>query len=202
MMARWMVSIEGSASEEDISEGMFGRVLMDGTEQHSISSEGSTVSTGNIATTTPTSIANISTNTNTKKAVALKVPPEDRKQGTDSTGNVATNNANTKKAVAIKVPPADRKHHHHSTRRNQVPSPAQTPNAKRAPRTRSSGADPAELLGGIEEVLLPPTKKSSGRKCGSPRLQKGETVVTVQLLTGTLYLFRGKGRRAEFVRTK
>jgi hypothetical protein len=104
--------------------------------------------------------------------------------------------SNTKKAVtAVKVP-QDRKHHSTTSSRNQVVT------AKRAPRTRSSAADPSELFGGIEEVALPPTKRSTARKNG-PRLQAGETsVVKVPLLTGTLFLYRGLHRRAEFIRNK
>jgi hypothetical protein len=123
--------------------------------------------------------------------------------------NIATNSNDitsapsintTKKAVtAVKVS-QDRKHHSATNHRsnNQVVT------AKRAPRTRSSAADPSELFGGIEEVALPPTKRSTARKSGtSPRLQAGETsVVKVPLLTGTLFLYRGLHRRAEFIRNK
>jgi hypothetical protein len=172
-MARWMVSMEGSLSQEDISESMLGRVLVGtvGTADNggslvestsSIISDGSTVSASNIITTDKAPTTSDPNNTTTKKAV-----------------------------TAVKVP-QDRKH--------QVIVPA------RAPRTRSSAADPSELFGGIEELVLPPTKRSTNRKNGSsprPRLQAGETsVVKVPLLTGTLYLYRGLSRRAEFIRHK
>jgi len=65
-------------------------------------------------------------------------------------------------------------------------------------RTRSSG-DSSELLGGIEEVELPPPRK---RVKHDMRLNTGETVVKVKMLTGTLYLYKGRQRRAEFVRSK
>jgi hypothetical protein len=189
VMARWMVSIEGSLSEEDISEGMLGRVLVttaDGgsasAENISIISDGShsTISASNITTTTynhndgPTTTA---PNTNTKKAVS----------------------------TAVKVP-QDRKHHSSTSaatrRNNQV-----TTNPKRTTRTRSSAADPSELFGGIEDVVLPPTKRIRKRNghgtTASTRLQAGETSVSkVPMLTGTLYLFRGRTRRAEFIRHK
>jgi hypothetical protein len=180
VMARWMVSIEDSSLEEDISEGMLGRVLVvDGGA--SVESNGfiiddshSTVSTSNITSS-------------------------------DNNNNAPTTTAsdtNTKKAVtAVKVP-QDRKHHSTSTarRNNQVISP------KRAARTRSSATDPSELYDGKEEVVLPrpPTKRSTTRKNGpNLRLQAGETSVDkVPLLTGTLYIYRGRRRRAEFIRHK
>jgi hypothetical protein len=190
-MARWMVSIEGTLSEEDISEGMLGRVLVataDGgsasVEITSIISDGShsTVLTRNITTTA----------------------------NNNDDPTTTTPNTNTKKAVsaAVKVP-QDRKHHSSTStatrRNNQVIT---TP--KRTTRTRSSAADPSELFGGIEDVVLPPTKRirSSTRKNGhgttsTLRLQAGETsVMKVPMLTGTLYLFRGRSRRAEFIRHK
>jgi hypothetical protein len=161
VMARWMVSIEGSSkSEEDISESMLGRVLeADGGAGAETNSIISSSSDSNIATTAPNII--------TKKTVTAVKVSQDRK--------------------------------HHSTNQNN-----QVVTAKRAPRTRSSAADPSELFGGIEEVALPPTKRSAARKNGtSPRLQAGETsVVKVPLLTGTLFLYRGLHRRAEFIRNK
>jgi hypothetical protein len=161
VMARWMVSIEGSSkSEEDISESMLGRVLeADGGAGAETNSIISSSSDSNIATTAPI--------INNKKAVTAVKVSQDRK--------------------------------HHSTNQNN-----QVVTAKRAPRTRSSAADPSELFGGIEEVALPPTKRSTARKNGtSPRLQAGETsVVKVPLLTGTLFLYRGLHRRAEFIRNK
>jgi hypothetical protein len=165
-MARWMISIEGGKSEEDISESMLGRVFEaegDGAENNSIisSSDGS---------------SNIN-------AAPIHAP--------------ASNGTSTKTVTAVKVS-QDRKHNSTTSSRNQVVT------AKRAPRTRSSAADPSELFGGIEEVALPPTKRRTARKNGaSPRLQAGETsVVKVPLLTGTLFLYRGLHRRAEFIRTK
>jgi hypothetical protein len=175
-MARWMVSIEGSLSEEDISEGMLGRVLVtDGggasVESYSDGSHGA-VSTSNSNKNDPT-LTTTAPNTKTKKA-----------------------------ATAVKVT-QDRKHHS-STSATHLNNQGIIP--KRTTRTRSSAADPSELFGGIEDVVLPPAKRIRGttRKNGaSPRLQAGETsVVKVPLLTGTLYLFRGRSRRAEFIRHK
>jgi hypothetical protein len=178
VMARWMVSIEESSLEEDISEDMLGRVLVaDGAasvESNSVIIDGShsTVST-----------SNSTSNNNNNNA-----------------STTTASDTNTKKAVtAVKVL-QDRKHHSSSTvrRNNQVISP------KRAARTRSSATDPSELYDGVEEVVLPPTKRRTTRKNGTNlRLQAGETSVDkVPLLTGTLYLYRGRSRRAEFIRHK
>jgi hypothetical protein len=182
-MARWMVSIEGSLSEEDISEGMLGRVLVtDG--------GGASVESFSDGSHSAVSTSNITTTNNTNASALTSTAP----------------NTNTKKAVtAVKVT-QNRKHHSSTstaTRRNNQVST--TP--KRTTRTRSSAADPSELFGGIEDVALPPTKRVRKRNghgtTTSTRLQAGETsVVKVPLLTGTLYLFRGRSRRAEFIRHK
>jgi hypothetical protein len=177
-----MVSIEGNLSEEDISEGMLGRVLLatvDGgngsAESNSLISDGShsTVSTSNITNTNATTTT--APSTNTKKAATAAKVPQDRK-------------------------------HHSSTNATHPNNHGIVP--KRTTRTRSSAADPSELFGGIEDVVLPPTKRirATTRKNGttaSTRLQAGETSVTkVPMLTGTLYLFRGRSRRADFIRHK
>ena len=62
--------------------------------------------------------------------------------------------------------------------------------------TRSAGGD-VELLTGIENIQLP--KKPASK---NNRVRKDPNVVKVKMLTGTLLLYRGKIRRAEFVRSK
>lgn len=57
--------------------------------------------------------------------------------------------------------------------------------------TRNSGH---ELFNGSEQPL--PRKKAA------KKVKKNEHVTVVQMLTGTLYLYKGKTRRAEFVRSK
>jgi hypothetical protein len=166
-MARWMVSIEGDKSEEDISESMLGRVF----EAEGVGAENNNI---------------ISSSDGSRNSKAAPIPAP------------APNGNSTKTVTAVKVS-QDRKHNSTTSSRNQVVT------AKRAHRTRSSVADPSELFGGIEEVGLPPTKRRTAKKNGArrPRLQAGETSVeTVPLLTGTLFLYRGLHRRAEFIRTK
>lgn len=62
--------------------------------------------------------------------------------------------------------------------------------------TRSNG-DNSELLGGIEQVDLPPLRKKRKVVKANDR-----NVTVVKMLTGTLYLYKGKHRRAEFIRSK
>jgi len=56
--------------------------------------------------------------------------------------------------------------------------------------------------GSGEAILLPelPTRKK--KTFALKKVKKDENVTVVKMLTGTLYLYRGERRRAEFVRTK
>lgn len=62
----------------------------------------------------------------------------------------------------------------------------------------STRANGGELL----PELPPPTKPKSVIKTAVPKVKKNEPVKVIKMLTGTLYLYRGETRRAEFVRSK
>ena len=65
--------------------------------------------------------------------------------------------------------------------------------------TRSTRANGGELLSELPSVL----KSSKPVKVASvPKPKKNENVKVIKMLTGTLYLYRGETRRAEFVRSK
>ena len=65
--------------------------------------------------------------------------------------------------------------------------------------TRSTRANGGELL----SELPPSSKPSKPVKVASvPKPKKNEDVKVIKMLTGTLYLYRGETRRAEFVRSK
>lgn len=50
--------------------------------------------------------------------------------------------------------------------------------------------------------LFDATKQPPPRKKTAKKIKKNEHVTVVQMLTGTLYLYRGETRRAEFIRNK
>ena len=62
----------------------------------------------------------------------------------------------------------------------------------------STRANGGELL----PELPPPTKPKSVIKTAVRKVKKNEPVKVIKMLTGTLYLYRGETRRAEFVRSK
>ena len=65
--------------------------------------------------------------------------------------------------------------------------------------TRSTRASGGELM----SELPPASKPNKLIKTSSvPKLKKDENVKVIKMLTGTLYLYRGETRRAEFVRSK
>lgn len=65
--------------------------------------------------------------------------------------------------------------------------------------TRSTRANGGDLM----SELPPATKPSKMNKAAAaPKLKKNENVKVIKMLTGTLYLYRGEIRRAEFVRSK
>ena len=65
-------------------------------------------------------------------------------------------------------------------------------------RAQSSAESQVNLLPGIDDVVLP----NKTPKLPKKKISRDESVTKVKLLTGTLYIYRGKTRRAEFVRTK
>lgn len=65
--------------------------------------------------------------------------------------------------------------------------------------TRSTRASGGELM-----PELPPASKPNKliKTSSVPKVKKNENVKVIKMLTGTLYLYRGETRRAEFVRSK
>lgn len=63
--------------------------------------------------------------------------------------------------------------------------------------TRSTRGNGVELLS-----ELPPPTKPKNVKALAPKAKKNQNVKIIKMLTGTLYLYRGESRRAEFVRSK
>lgn len=106
---------------------------------------------------------------------------------------VHTNTKNKVKTAARKASAATVKHVATTTMCAPA-SPPGTTNQTRAV-TRSKGGS-VDLFKGIESV--PVVKKPSPKKRGD----EGGNMQKIKLLTGTLYLYRGRYPRAEFVRTK
>eukprot|EP00956_Cyclotella_meneghiniana_P027955 scaffold64073_cov76-Cyclotella_meneghiniana.AAC.3 len=81
---------------------------------------------------------------------------------------------------------------------------AKQPKKKRAANANSIGTRGSTRANGGELLpeLPPPTKPKSAIKTALPKVKKNEPVKVIKMLTGTLYLYRGETRRAEFVRSK
>ena len=136
-------------------------------------SEGSTVPVDRPQTRSAAAVAK-----SMKTSVGMKkktVPPKVIKAGKTV--------VKPRRAAVPQTPTADAAAHKHTTRA----------------ATRSGGSS-VELFGGIEDVVLPP-KPRTQKKASKEEETRG--VTKIQMLTGTLYLYRnGPQRRAEFVRTK
>jgi hypothetical protein len=178
--SHWIVVVSDQGEEEDISERMLGRVLVDN------NNNGSTVAAESDSSSTMAALVDAIV---AKPIVAAVSTTKKRLAQNNKALNAAGSKATTKAAACaasknIKATIAS-SGRVHSTRAV----------------TRSSGPS-VELLRGIEEYVLPPkpraavavTKGSSG----------GDTanLVKVKLLTGTLYLYRGPKKYVKFVRTK
>lgn len=115
-------------------------------------------------------------------------------------------------ASPASTPPSNNHRSNNRNNNNNKQSSRKKNSSKSPPRKASSSKDRAGgearpstrsaiKQGGKEKALLKgikATKKPSSKKS---KLGENETVVKVKMLTGTLYLYRGEHRRAEFVRT-
>lgn len=86
-----------------------------------------------------------------------------------------------------------------STAKKSASSSASSRRATTRAATRKNGNGKPDLMEGLDRI------ETVNRKVPSPKPKKKdgeETVVEVNMLTGTLFIYRGKHRRVEFVPTK
>lgn len=108
---------------------------------------------------------------------------------------VSTNNSNSKEATA-KVTAAKKP----QARKVRYEPPQENKRVLTRAVRKQNGS--ATLHSGIEVARKKAPKTSKGNnKVDRSKTSADETVITVKLLTGTLYMYRGAHPRAEFVRS-
>uniref|UniRef100_A0A7S2HBW0 Uncharacterized protein n=1 Tax=Helicotheca tamesis TaxID=374047 RepID=A0A7S2HBW0_9STRA len=191
----WVFSyVDGRRKNEEIPEKSLGKV---------IDSDNNSAATDNL---------NINDKKNRKGRASSKKKSEDvevsNSNSSDDTSSKTGSDRKSDDASGKKrrgESSSDAQEHRLSKRTKTVSFKQQPKTHQRTTRvsTRSSARNNP-----TEELIVPPTdlmpERRGGSRRGGPRPSrkpdKNQEVVKVKLLTGTLYLYRGEHRRAEFIR--
>lgn len=129
----------------------------------------------------------------------------------ESLASSSDNGANDASKL-VKVSPSSAKGRKRVSTRSQSPTPTKKQRSARngekgaviATRSRvKNGVASAPLQHQFDMFKSPPKVRGRGqqkRRNHNPKCEDGTVVVKVEMLTGTLYLYRGKKPRAEFIR--
>jgi hypothetical protein len=193
---RWLVAFDDeSRTEEDMYESSFGKIIGKAAVTEPADSNKNKTEknkeTVTVAVDTPKTTARngspVASPQNSAKTKTPAVSPIEMEQQAHSNINSDSSKKSTKKQMSFQTV-----QDHHTSDSSTLPSDAAKAAAGISSREQRSNRRQAAIM---EEVAQqPPTKKK--KVTG----QYNEEVVKIQMLTGTLYLYRGLRRRAEFVR--
>jgi hypothetical protein len=192
---RWLVAFdEESWTEEDMYESSFGQILGKTTATDLSDSSKTTKekSKQTVAVDVPKTNAKngipVTSPSNSIKTKTPAVSPTEMEQQAQSNSNSDSSKKSTKKQISFQTVQEN-----HMSDSSTLLSDTTKAAAGISSREQRSNRRHAAIM--EEEALQPPTKKK--KVTGQ---YKEEKVVKIQMLTGTLYLYKGLRRRAEFIR--